>query len=127
MAMGAAASSAYLLSLTGDVLKAAEKVICDEYRDLAGFDANESFDIDEALQELANEHQCIWLPIGREEIQAEIYFYDRDSGDRYDGLEEGFYLMFTEDDLYSRKKTVLGNLIEKHFSFPEFKQWTVFG
>ena len=64
---------------------------------------------------------------GQTRIQAQVYFYDSDDGDRYDDLDNGYYLCFDEDLLYTKKLTELGHKLKRMQVLPEFQMWTNFG
>ena len=68
------------------------------------------------------------IPVKRRIVEAVIYHYSEDDGDRYDDLTDGYYLIFDEDDLYSTKLSRTGKQFRKQFGkLPEFKNWTSFG
>jgi len=84
-------------------------------------------DFDDAMNFLSSEQINIPIKINDATLNVEVMQYDRDNGDLYDDLEDGYYLMFDEDDLYERKLTKAGEILESHKWLPELKQWTNFG
>ena len=57
-------------------------------------------------------------------VSCNAFYRDTDEGDRYDELEDGWYLEFFESDLYEKKETPAMQALPAK---PEFQAWTTFG
>jgi hypothetical protein len=143
MGMGSAPCSGYVLPANKDTLgnfRWDEKRLMElaknhmEENDLPPSQWGEVNDFDDALCII---HDCsitleievatiVGLPTI---IKAELFRYDRDEmGDRYDDLEDdGYYLIFDEDNLYERTLSRVGQALKAKGILPELKQWTTFG
>jgi hypothetical protein len=99
--------------------KAAEGRAAPEVGDLEDFDTL----MDYLGMELTN----MELKFYGKKIETQFFKYDRENGDRYDGIEDGIYMQFSEDDLYEKTLTSTGQRMEALGSLPEETQWTNFG
>lgn len=66
--------------------------------------------------------------MGIPENSIDLILYDRENGDRYDDLEDGYYIMFYEDVLFEKKTTEnYRKIMESTGSEPKLSQWVGFG
>lgn len=86
-----------------------------------------------ALTVLAGEGESISIDLhalighGRT-VEATPFLYDADQGDCYDELEDGkLYLIFNENDLYTKTETEEFKALSTLGITPEEKSWTNFG
>jgi len=141
MGMGSAPCSAYILPAdettlemlgcdTKEIIQIAKNYM--KENDLPTSQWGKVYDFDDALCILADCNVPLKLTlvpiVGKaREIEVEVYRYDAENGDRYDELEDGYYIIFDENDLYERKLTTVGKMLKSTKLLPEYKQWTNFG
>jgi hypothetical protein len=67
------------------------------------------------------------IPIGEINVGiiAELIYYSRSNGSIHDDLEDGYYFMFGESQLYKKELTETGKALKNMGKLPEFKQWTL--
>ena len=127
MSMGTAPCQGYILPAGKLILLgwSEEKLIQLCHDNGAGSENIEDFD--DAINFLSMEQITIPIKINDATLNVEVMRYDRDNGDIYDDLEDGYYIIFDEGDLYERKLTKAGEILKSHDWLPESKQWTNFG
>jgi hypothetical protein len=69
----------------------------------------------------------VFIHLGESKVDATLFEYDRDYGERGDDLDDGYYFEFNENQLYEKKLTTAGELLEKEGSLPYEALWTAGG
>ena len=129
MSMGTAPCSGYVLPINEENIKTLctdEKTLIQLCHDNGAGTENIS-SLEDALCFLSDEDVTVTLMAGGVNVNASVIRYNRDNGDRYDDLEDGYYFIFSEDDLYNRSLSRVGNGLKQKGVLPELKQWTNFG
>lgn len=63
-----------------------------------------------------------------ETIHATVFFYDSESGEHYDTLEDGYYFMFDRSDLFFPAQPTTAMLLLRHAGCePIESRWSVYG
>jgi len=130
MGCGTAPCCGYVMPVTEENLKKL-KISLDDLRAeyTEEWDNAPSVNDMDFIQELWDENQDMELVSNLldEQMIVWLFYYDRESGDRYDDLQDGFYLSFEETCLYFTQETNFGEALRKNDTFPKFLMWTEFG
>lgn len=140
MGMGTAPCAGYILPVTLENFNKLQIDISAEAKEYFGEEEwdrinNSGLDDDDYQEHIENFFRDCDYTIGKEAIaiienekfEIEIFYYDRDEGDRYDDLTTGFYFSFPEDVIFIKEKSPVGKALDALNLFPTFEQWTVFG
>lgn len=118
--------SGYLLKVTDEVLEKFK--ITKEFLQASCKYAPEEEHIKDLLEYMACNRETITLDVKGLKIDAEFYKYDSELGGSYDDLEgDAIYLIFCEDDLYTKKPTNIMMSLRKMKCAPSFESWTQWG
>lgn len=131
--MGHAPCSGYVVKVTDKVAETlnVQELIKGLDKDLIEqFQVNiEDTNVYELLDVYSTERKLIVinLPQGKT-IKAQPFRYNSEDGDCYDDLEDGeIYLIFSEEDLYTKKETKSHRELKALGLTPEPQSWTQFG
>jgi hypothetical protein len=136
MGMGTAPCHGFVLEATEEIMKtfgwtfeALKKHAKEEYSKSNLYPPTEDDleDFDAVVQFLALESHILDIHKDGKTFDAQIMYYNREDGDRYDDLEDGIYLNFDENCLYEKKLTDIGELLKGIDLLPKEQQWTNFG
>lgn len=138
MGMGTGPASAYVIDL--DEVKVFDEQIkriylSDEHTSEEEINAYKDGDddyrkkvIENFLLEVGDDQRALDLMIDGHEYTVEVMHYDRaNSGDIYDDLTDGFYLVFGEGELFSRSDKDLMRHLRAEDAVPKPAMWTWFG
>ena len=129
MPMGTAPASGYVLPFTEDISKRLNINYGEHQKDIDLYIENGE-DFESAIESIVQEETEIEIKatINGKTIPVWLIRYNRDDGDCYDGLTDGYYFAFDEDDLYERKLTPVGQALKDEGDlFPQYERWTVYG
>ncbi len=92
-------------------------------------DVSSQMEWDELLSESAlMDNNTIHIDLNGKSIPAEVFQYNADNGSQYDDLEEGeSYLIFYEENLYTKKETKEHKALKSLGIVPELQQWSTYG
>ncbi len=132
MGMGTAANCGYMLPINVETVEKFRKDFEDHLTTFCckfNKDANSNDFFNEVMEVIDDQNgEHIVLHIGNTEIRPDIYRYDADNGDRYDTIEDGHYLFFSDEDIFVPKKlNETGETMKCKGILPTFQMWTTFG
>ena len=126
MGMGHAAYNGYVLEASKDNFNRLQLYLSKEQQGMVT-DINIQDDLEAVYKRLHEEDSSFISSSLQEGLEVELYRYHTDEGDIYDNLEDGYYFVFGDSDLFILTPTKLGEELKRLDCFPENKYWTVYG